>query len=228
VAYVPSGIAVLVDMNSREIFILEDDLTVRQMMSVVLGKAGYVPICFADGNALLVCARQKYPICILLDIVLPGRSGMEVLRELQKERYSVPIVMVSGHGSMQAAVQAGRMGAVGFIEKPFKGSDLIRGIEEAIANRVGIPEQQGCAIGPKIFSGLTPFTRREQQVVDQMLLGKSTKDIAILLELSPRTVEDHRSNILRKANVRTTAQLVARILTSGQDSNGQGNQSGRW
>jgi FixJ family two-component response regulator len=197
-------------MSPKEIFILEDDRAVREMLCIVLTKAGYEPICFADGTALLISARQRYCTCVLLDVVLPGRSGLEILHELQKARYPSPILMISGHASIQIAVQAGRMGAIDFIEKPFKGRDLIERIEDATRSQTSVREEQQGYVGTvSAFPGMKPFTGREQQVVDQLLLGKSTKDIALLLKLSSRTIDIHRSSILHKAKVKTTSQLVA-------------------
>jgi FixJ family two-component response regulator len=196
-------------MSPKEIFILEDDRAVRETLCIVLTKAGYEPTCFADGTALLVSARQRYCICVLLDVVVPGRSGLEILHELQKVRYPSPILMISGHASIQIAVQAGRMGAIDFIEKPFKGPDLIKRIEDATKSPTRVREQQGYVGTVSAFPGMKPFTGREQQVVDQLLLGKSTKDIALLLKLSSRTIDIHRSSILNKAKVKTTSQLVA-------------------
>ncbi len=197
-------------MSPKEIFILADDRAVREMLCIVLTKAGYEPICFADGTALLMSARQRYCTCVLLDVVLPGRSGLEILRDLQKARYRSPIVMISGQASIQIAVQAGRMGATDFIEKPFKGTDLIKRIEDATKSQTGVRDEPQDSVGTvSVFPGMKPFTGREQQVVDQLLLGKSTKDIALSLKLSSRTVDIHRSSILNKAKVKTTSQLVA-------------------
>lgn len=201
--------------SPAEIFILEDDLVVREFICIVLEKAGYTPVCFADGDSLLAGARRRYPACILLDIMLPGKSGLDVLFELRKALYLAPVIMVSGHGNIQTAMRAGKMGAVDFIEKPFKPSELIERIRRATSDASRLAGDPVVAASSQVLTGLKPFTRREQQIVDQMLLGKSCKDIALLLELSPRTVEDHRSNILSKAKVKTTAQFVTAVLQSG-------------
>lgn len=201
--------------SPSEIFILEDDLVIRELICVVLEKAGYTPVCFADGDSLLASARRRYPVCILLDIMLPGKSGLDVLSDLRKDRYLAPVIMISGHGTVETAMRAGRMGAVDFIEKPFKPSELIARVQRATSEASQPADEPVTAAGSQVLTGLKPFTRREQQIVDQMLQGKSCKDIALLLDLSPRTVEDHRSNILSKAKVKTTAQFVTAVLQSG-------------
>ena len=112
-------------MSSREIFILEDDLTMRAMLKVVLEQSGYQPVFFVDGDALQAEVRRSSPACVLLDVLVPGRSGLEILRALRSEDCPAPILMVSGHGNIAIAVQALQIGAADFIEKPFAASDLV-------------------------------------------------------------------------------------------------------
>jgi FixJ family two-component response regulator len=204
------------DLSAKEIFILDDDEIVRDMLCFVLTEAGYDPVCFADGDALLATARKRYPVCILLDLCLPGKSGLDILHQLQKERYLSPVVLISGRGSVQTALQAGRMGALDFIEKPFKGSELIKRIAKVIKGEADAKDHlQRPETKLRALPGIQPFTIREQQIVDEILMGKSSKEIAAILKLSPRTVEDHRSNICKKANVKNTTQLIA-ILAVGR------------
>lgn len=199
-------------MPSKEIFILEDDLAIRELLSRILTKVGYEPVFFADGDALLNTARQRYPYCLLLDVWLPGKSGLEVLEELSAENYAAPVFMISGRGNISMALDAVRKGALDFIEKPFKGSDLVARIDAGMERRRNAGLRSGPALDPTSISKIQPFTRREREIVDQILAGRTTKEIARLLNLSPRTVEDHRSNILNKVNVKTTAQLVLALL----------------
>lgn len=197
-------------MGSGEIFILEDDPAVRETLSVVLTNAGYEAICFADGNGLLDRARQRYPVCILLDVRLPGRSGLDILRELRSENYPAPIFMISGHGSIEMAVQAVKIGATDFIEKPFRAGELVDRIEKAIETMTA--DQSRTNVVSRNFPGWQTLTRREREILDQMLSGDSTKDIARKFGLSPRTVEDHRSSIMKKAHAKSTPQLLIAAL----------------
>ena len=201
-------------MKSGEIYILEDDVAVRETLQIVLAKAGYRAVSFADGNALMARAREKYPVCILLDLKLPGKSGLEVLGELQDENYPAPIIMISGYGSIEIAVQALTSGASDFIEKPFRADEVIDRIERAIEKTGGSRNQAraGPDIDPGILAGWQVLSRREYQILRELLEGGSSKDIAARLNLSPRTVEDHRANILRKAHVKSTTQLMLNIL----------------
>src|SRR6516165_12678378 len=115
-----------------EIFVVDDDPAVRETLSVVLSSGGYEVICFADGAALLAVARNRTPACILLDVHIPGKSGLDILKELHGEDYPAPIFMISGQGDIAMAVGAIKSGALDFIEKPFRGTELVTRLEEAI------------------------------------------------------------------------------------------------
>src|SRR5882757_11239850 len=115
-----------------EIFVVDDDPAVRDTLSIVLSGAGYKVICFADGAALLSVARTRTPACILLDVHIPGKSGLDILRELHGEEYPAPIFMISGQGDIAMAVSAIKNGALDFIEKPFRGSEIVTRLNEAI------------------------------------------------------------------------------------------------
>ena len=108
-----------------EIFVVDDDPAVRDTLSMVLSAGGYKVICFADGAALLSVARSRTPACILLDVHIPGKSGLDILKELHGEDYPAPIFMISGQGDIAMAVSAIKNGALDFIEKPFRGSEIV-------------------------------------------------------------------------------------------------------
>src|SRR5215470_4175405 len=115
-----------------EIFVVDDDPAVRDTLSMVLSAGGYEVICFADGAALLSVARNRTPSAILLDVHIPGKSGLDILRELHGEDYPAPIFMISGQGDIAMAVSAIKNGALDFIEKPFRGSEIVARLDEAI------------------------------------------------------------------------------------------------
>ena len=114
-----------------EIFVVDDDPAVRETLSIVLSAGGYEVICFADGAALLSVARNRAPACILLDVHIPGKSGLDILKELRGEDYPAPIFIISGHGDIAMAVSAIKHGALDFIEKPFRGDELVLRLNEA-------------------------------------------------------------------------------------------------
>src|ERR1700757_3095132 len=115
-----------------EIFVVDDDPAVRETLSMVLSAAGYEVICFADGAALLAMARNRTPACILLDVHIPGKSGLDILKELHGEDYPAPIFMISGQGDIAMAVSAIKSGAIDFIEKPFRGNEIVTRVKEAV------------------------------------------------------------------------------------------------
>ncbi len=202
-------------MDPKQIYILSDETTTRKVLVAVTEQAGYEPVCFANDNALLIGARRRFPACILLDVSVPERSGLQVLVGLKEEVGSlVPIIVMSDSGNTEVAFRAGKMGAADFIGMPFADGDLIGRVNKATADP---SRQREFTVGLNSFYESASLTKRQRQIFDQMLLGKSTKDIAFLLKLSPRTVEDHRANILDKANVRSTVQLWAAIWESGRN-----------
>src|SRR6201995_2240982 len=115
-----------------EIFVVDDDPAVRETLKVVLSSGGYDVICFADGAALLNVARGRTPAAILLDVHIPGTSGLDILKELHGEDYPAPIFMISGQGDIAMAVSAIKSGAIDFIEKPFRGSEIVTRGKEGI------------------------------------------------------------------------------------------------
>src|SRR3954463_3154192 len=118
-------------LSRGEIFVVDDEPAVRDTLSMVLSAGGYQVICFADGAALLAVARTRTPSCILLDVHIPGKSGLDILKELHGEDYPAPIFMISGQGDISMAVSAIKSGALDFIEKPFRGSEIVGGGNEA-------------------------------------------------------------------------------------------------
>src|ERR1700676_227466 len=115
-----------------EIFIVDDDPAIRQMLSLVFAQAGYHATCFADGAALLASARTTVPACIILDINIPGRSGLDILKQLNAEDYPAPIFVISGQGDIPTAVDAIRNGALDFIEKPFRAGEVVTRVKDCI------------------------------------------------------------------------------------------------
>ena len=202
--------------NSRgEIFVVDDDPAVRETLSVVLSAGGYRAICFADGAALLEVARTRTPAAVLLDVHIPGKSGLDILKELHGEDYPAPIFMISGKGDIPMAVSAIKGGALDFIEKPFRGSELVAHLNEAIdayVRRQSAPSK----IDSLHFPGREPLTRREREVLEQFTAGASNKEAGRHLGISPRTIEDHRANIMKKLGARNAADLVRIVMTAAR------------
>src|ERR1700730_3555131 len=122
-------------MRTGEVYVVDDDPAVRTTLSTVFSRAGYAVTCFAEGAALVAAARTGTPLCIVLDVHIPGKSGLDILKQLSAQDYPVPIFMMSGQGDIAMAVDAIKNGALDFIEKPFRGSDVVARIQAAIEAR---------------------------------------------------------------------------------------------
>jgi FixJ family two-component response regulator len=198
-----------------EIFVVDDDPAVRDTLSIVLSAGGYQVVCFANGAALLAVARSRTPACILLDVHIPGKSGLDILKELHGEDYPAPIFMISGQGDIAMAVSAIKNGALDFIEKPFRGGELVARLDEAITADARRRAQQSVSTMASLqFPGREALTRREREVLEQFTSGASNKEAGRQLGISPRTIEDHRANIMKKLGARNAADLVRIVMTA--------------
>jgi FixJ family two-component response regulator len=198
-----------------EIFIVDDDPALRDTLSIVFSRAGYTVVCFAEGGALLAAARTRTPLCIILDVHIPGKSGLDILKQLNAQDYPAPIFMMSGQGDIAMAVDAIKKGALDFIEKPFRGGGVIERIQEALEAR---RRTAGTAPDAKAFHfpGREPLSRREQDVLSQIVGGSSNKEAGRHLGISPRTIEVHRAHLMQKLGARNTADLIRIALSEGR------------
>jgi FixJ family two-component response regulator len=197
--------------REKDIYILDDDADVREVLSVILEGAGYNAICFANEAALLDEMRQRYPACIVLDVYLPGRSGLEILKDLAG--YPAPVLMISGQGDIPTAVDSIKGGAQDFIEKPFRRDAIVGQIEKTIAG-FSYGKHQPKRQQPSLhFPGREPLSPRERDVLNLLVSGvSSSKELGLKLGLSPRTVEDHRAKIMRKLGVKNAVELMVAVM----------------
>src|SRR5581483_11763155 len=204
---------------SHEVFIADDDAAVRETLVTLFKRAGYEVTAFAEGKSLLALARERTPACILLDVHMPGRSGLDILKELNADRYPAPIFIVSGQGDISMAVEAIRNGALDFIEKPFQGSELVPRVQAAIdASR----ERQSAAQSEKhplySFVGREPLTMRESEVLSEIASGASNKEAGRKLGISPRTIEVHRARVMEKLSAKNLADLMRIVMAEGHQT----------
>ena len=196
----------------EHIYVVDDDPAVRDALSLVLTLEGFHVSGFAEGNSFLVAVRRRQPQCIILDVHMPGRSGIDILKELRDQHCAVPLFIISGQGDIPMAVDAIKNGAFDFIEKPFNAETLVTRVREAMAatSRVKAPASSGLAAR---FPGRDLLTPREYQVLELIANGASNKEAGRQLGISPRTIEVHRSRIMEKLGAKNTVDLVHIVLS---------------
>jgi len=193
------------------VFIVDDDASVRDALSLLLRIEGLAPRAFADALTLLDAVREHEPACIILDVNLPGMTGIQVLRELASIRSLPPVVMMSGQSDIPTAVMAMKFGAIDFITKPFAASTMVNRVREAVVAYGRMCESR--IEGLADFAGRHLLTSRERDVLAQVAQGASNKEAGRRLGISPRTVEVHRARIMDKLGARNAADLMRIVLS---------------
>lgn len=194
--------------DAEAIYIVDDDPAVRDALSVLFNMEGYVVESFSDGDAFITSASKSVPACVMLDVHMPGRSGIEILKALNAEHYPAPIFIISGQGDIPMAVEAIRNGAFDFIEKPFSAETVLERVRESIVAM----KQRKDPDATQVFQGAELLTRRELEVLKEITDGASNKEAGRSLGISPRTVEVHRARIMEKLGARNAADLVRIVL----------------
>jgi two-component system response regulator FixJ len=201
--------------GGSEIFVVDDDVAVRDSLSTLLQIEGYGVAVFSDGHGFLAAAKQRTPACIILDVNMPGRSGLDILRELNAQHYPAPIFIISGQGDIPMAVEAIKNGALDFIEKPFDADTVVSHVRDAIA-AAERRQKRGAEAGLSSFPGREHLTPREREVLGQIAAGASNKEAGRQLGISPRTIEVHRARIMEKLGAKNAADLVRIVMSEGR------------
>jgi FixJ family two-component response regulator len=192
------------------VMVVDDDAGVRNAMRILLKSVGLESMLFASAPEFLNGYQPTQPGCLVLDIRMPGMSGLELQQQLNLRGAVIPVIFMTGHGDIPMAVEAMQHGAFDFLQKPFRDQDLLDRIQKAIAKdaelRASLGEHE------RIRSHLESLTPREREVLDLMTLGKQNKSIAQDLGVSPRTVEIHRARVMEKMNAHSVAELVRMML----------------
>ena len=202
-------------LNVRpSIFVVDDDSAVRDSLKLLLRSVGQAVETFGSGQEFLDGYNDDRAGCLVLDIRMPGMSGLELQQKLNERHSILPIIFITGHGDVPMAVEAMQAGAVDFIQKPFRDQDLIDRINQALEkdnnNRAALGERND------IRRRLETLTPREREVLDLVVHGKANKVIAGDLKLSQRTVEIHRARVMEKMQASSLAHLVRMVLEVGQ------------
>jgi len=198
------------------VFIIEDDASVRDSLALMLGLCGYRTALFADAEAFLSACQPEWTGCVVADLRLPGRTGIELQAELQARGNPLPFVIITAHGDVPTARAAFQANAVDFLEKPFDHAQLRAAIERSFSMEGRRLQRSAEA------AKLALLTARERDVLEQAAKGLHAKEIAAELGISPRTVEVHKTRIMEKLGVRNTAELVRFALAAQPPQTGQG------
>jgi two-component system response regulator FixJ len=188
------------------VYIVDDDEAVRDSLCFLLKSVGIAGQGFGSGNEFLEAYQPDWEGCILLDIRMPGVSGMEVQRQLVERNCALPIIFITGHGDIPMAVEAMHLGAFDFIQKPFHDQELLDRIQQALATYR--ESQDEIALKKEVQERYEKLTPREKEVMEAVVRGHANKVIAMDLDLSQRTVEIHRARVMEKMQARSLASLV--------------------
>jgi two-component system response regulator FixJ len=200
-------------VSDRIVHLVDDDEAIRRSAGFMLKTSGYQVNSYASGVELLKEGKELAPGCILLDVRMPGMDGLEVQQALKDRGISHPVIVMTGHGDVGVAVQAMKAGAVDFIEKPFEKAVLLSAIEEGFvrleqAGKSGVRAEQARV-------RLQALTPRERDVLEGLVRGHPNKTIAYDLDISPRTVEIHRANVMNKLGVASLSEALRIAFAAG-------------
>jgi len=188
------------------IFVVDDDASVRKSLSRLLRSAGYTTEMFASAEEFLGREHFNGIGCIVLDVQMPGLSGMDLQKELNKADYHMPIIFISGHGDIPMSVEAMKKGAVDFLTKPFDGNRLLQAIESAIEKDGQTRAEYDEALD--IRRRIELLTPRENEILGYIITGMLNKQTGFELKISEKTVKVHRGRIMEKLSVDSVAELV--------------------
>lgn len=192
------------------VFIVDDDADVREALSELVESVGLAVQVFASAQAFLDSYDPDRPGCLVLDIRMPGMSGLALQQALKQREANLPIVMITAYGDVPTAVQAMKDGALEFLQKPFQEQEFLDRIQAALDREAALRQAEAARRDTQARLGrLTP---RERDVLDQLIRGRANKAIARHLGIGERTVETHRSKIMEKLGAKSLAGLINAVL----------------
>jgi RNA polymerase sigma factor (sigma-70 family) len=195
------------------VFVVDDDAAVRESLQWLIKTAGLNVECYGTAQEFLDAYDQARPGCLVLDVRMPGLSGLDLQEQLGASGMNLPIIIITGHGEVPLAVRAMKGGAIDFLEKPFSDQLLLDRIREAIARDEQDRQEQ--ARRARAAERLALLTPREREVMAMVVDGKANKQIAASLQISQKTVEAHRAQVMRKMEAGSVAELVRLAQAAG-------------
>ena len=200
-------------IDDTVIIIVDDEENVRKLLDQVCRQAGYRTRSYASALRFLTEYDPNLPGCILLDLNMPEMDGLELQEKLLAQGEAPPILFITGAADVSAAVKAMKRGAFEFIEKPFRAEDLVERIHVAVKR--DRKRREELAGRDAVLRRFEELTRRERQVLEGLVQGENTKATAYRLDISPRTVDFHRNNLMEKVGIDSLAELVSLVERFG-------------
>ena len=192
------------------VLVVDDDLAMRESIHWTLTSVGYEVQAFASASECLQAIDAELPHCIVVDLLLPGMTGLRFCQEIVARNAHSTFLMISGHGDVVSAVEVMKLGAIDFLEKPFSRELLLRGVASGIEQALALHRAE--IERAEIDERFTRLSTREREILELVAAGLVSKQIAAKLNISPRTVDVHRSNILHKLQIDSPAQLAHVLL----------------
>lgn len=208
----PTGTAVTTSNAEATVFVVDDDAAVRDSLALLLRSVGLASETYASADEFLAAFDPARPGCLVLDVRMPGMSGLELQARLHERRASLPIVFLTAHGDVDMAVQAVKAGAFDFVQKPFRDQELLDKLQAALAQDARLRPERTDA--DDIRSRIASLTPRELQLLEMVVAGKANKEIAQDLGISQRTVEIHRAHVMKKMKADAVTDLVRLVMRS--------------
>lgn len=195
----------------RNIYIVDDDEALRDSLVWLLESSGYKVMAYESAEVFLGIYNASMTGCLVLDVRMPGMSGLELFEELRRRHCTLPVIFITGHGDVPMAVSAVKKGAIDFIEKPFSERDMLGLIEQCLVAEEQSRDQR--RVEAETARRLDHLTHREREVLDLIIVGKLNKQIADVLGISIKTVEVHRARVMEKMGAHSLAELVQYVIT---------------
>jgi two-component system, LuxR family, response regulator FixJ len=195
------------------VHVIDDDEAMRQSLAFLLGTAGMEVETYESAEAFLAVAPTIKAGCVVTDVRMPGLSGVELLRQLRDRKFAIPVIIITGHGDVPLAVEAMKIGAADFLEKPFDDEILLASVRSAL-DRLD-QDHKRLAERSDIESRLAALSNRERDVLEGLVAGLANKQIAYDLGISPRTIEIYRANLMTKMQAASLSDLVRMALIAG-------------
>lgn len=195
------------------VYVIDDDVAMRDSLDFLLGSANFHVTLFESAHLFLDVVSNIGFGCVVTDVRMPGIDGIELLKRLKASRSALPVVIMTGHGDVPLAVEAMKLGAVDFLEKPFEDDRLIGMIDAAL--RQAEASAQNDATTLDIAARVGSLSPRERQVMDGLIAGLSNKLIAREYDISPRTIEVYRANVMTKMQAGSLSELIRLAMRAG-------------